>query len=217
MAELIQTERAKRLLSEALECCVSYRHEFITPEHLLLVLLTDDVFYRALNDFTDPTELSEQIEQQLEELETIPEEMEYQPEVSAQMSDVVGRALEMVVSSSAEAMDMPHLVRSILLLEDSWASYLLQNALGGNEVAFMSQLISIPDSPKSSGKASKEEKSRPAWKNLVTCMNELYTRHNPLIGREQELQRTIQVLCRRDKNNPLHVGEPGVGKTALVW
>ncbi len=217
MAELIQTERAKRLLSEALECCVSYRHEFITPEHLLLVLLTDDVFYRALNDFTDPTELSEQIEQQLEELETIPEDMEYQPEVSAQMSDVVGRALEMVVSSSAEAMDMPHLVRSILLLEDSWASYLLQSALGGNEAAFMSQLISIPDSPKSSGKASKEEKNRPAWKNLVTCMNEIYTRHNPLIGREQELQRTIQVLCRRDKNNPLHVGEPGVGKTALVW
>ena len=217
MAELKQTERAKRLLGEALECCVSYRHEFITPEHLLLVLLTDDVFYRALNDFTDPTELSEQIELQLEELETIPEDMDYQPEVSAQMSDVVARALEMVMTSSAEAMDMPHLVRSILLLEDSWASYLLQSALGSNEAAFMSQLISLPEYPKSAGKASNEDKNRPAWKNLVTCMNELYTRHNPLIGREQELQRTIQVLCRRDKNNPLHVGEPGVGKTALVW
>ena len=217
MAELKQTERAKRLLGEALECCVSYRHEFITPEHLLLVLLTDDVFYRALNDFTDPTELSEQIELQLEELETIPEDMDYQPEVSAQMSDVVARALEMVMTSSAEAMDMPHLVRSILLLEDSWASYLLQSALGNNEAAFMSQLISLPEYPKSAGKASNEDKNRPAWKNLVTCMNELYTRHNPLIGREQELQRTIQVLCRRDKNNPLHVGEPGVGKTALVW
>jgi ATP-dependent Clp protease ATP-binding subunit ClpA len=48
-------------------------------------------------------------------------------------------------------------------------------------------------------------------------MNDLYQKQNPLIGREQELQRTIQVLCRRDKNNPLHVGEPGVGKTALVW
>ena len=130
MAELKQTERAKRLLNEALECCVSYRHEFITPEHLLLVLLTDDVFYKALNDFADPTELSEQIELQLEELETIPEDMDYQPEVSSQMSDVIGRALEMVVSSSAEAMDMPHLVRSILLLEDSWANYLLQSALG---------------------------------------------------------------------------------------
>ena len=48
-------------------------------------------------------------------------------------------------------------------------------------------------------------------------MNDLYGKQNPLIGREKELQRTIQVLCRRDKNNPLHVGEPGVGKTALVW
>ena len=217
MAELKQTERAKRLLGEALECCVSYRHEFITPEHLLLVLLTDDVFYRALNDFTDPTELSEQIELQLEEMETIPEDMDYQPEVSAQMSDVVARALEMVMTSSAEAMDMPHLVRSILLLEDSWASYLLQTALGGNEAAFMSRLISMPEYTNTPKDASKEDKNRPAWKNLVTCMNELYTRHNPLIGREQELQRTIQVLCRRDKNNPLHVGEPGVGKTALVW
>ena len=217
MTELKQTERAKRLLNEALECCISYRHEFIMPEHLLLVLLADDVFYLILNNFTDPTELSEQIEKQIEDLDTIPEDIEYMPEVSAQMSDVIGRALEMVVSSSAEAMDMPHLVKSILLLEDSWASYLLQSALDGNEAAFMSQLISMPECKNTPKDASNEEKNRPAWKNLVTCMNELYTRHNPLIGREQELQRTIQVLCRRDKNNPLHVGEPGVGKTALVW
>ena len=205
------------MLSEALECCISYRHEFVMPEHLLLVLLTDDVFYLILNNFTDPTELSEQIEKQIEDLDTIPEDMEYMPEVSAQMSDVIGRALEMVVSSSAEAMDMPHLVKSILLLEDSWASYLLKSALGDKEANFMSQLISMPDYKNSPKDASKEDKNRPAWKNMVTCMNELYTHHNPLIGREQELQRTIQVLCRRDKNNPLHVGEPGVGKTALVW
>ena len=217
MTELKQTERAKRLLNEALECCISYRHEFIMPEHLLLVLLADDVFYLILNNFTDPTELGEQIEKQFEDLDTIPEDIEYMPEVSSQMSDVIGRALEMVVSSSAEAMDMPHLVKSIFLLEDSWASYLLQSALDGNEAAFMSQLIGMPEYKNTPKDASKEDKSRPAWKNLVTCMNELYTRHNPLIGREQELQRTIQVLCRRDKNNPLHVGEPGVGKTALVW
>jgi ATP-dependent Clp protease ATP-binding subunit ClpA len=48
-------------------------------------------------------------------------------------------------------------------------------------------------------------------------MNDHVEERNPLIGREAELERTIQVLCRRDKNNPLHVGEPGVGKTALVW
>jgi ATP-dependent Clp protease ATP-binding subunit ClpA len=48
-------------------------------------------------------------------------------------------------------------------------------------------------------------------------MNDHAEEKNPLIGREEEMERTIQVLCRRDKNNPLHIGEPGVGKTALVW
>ena len=52
---------------------------------------------------------------------------------------------------------------------------------------------------------------------FVTCVNDHLTDHNPLIGREAELERTIHVLCRKDKNNPLHVGEPGVGKTALVY
>ena len=55
------------------------------------------------------------------------------------------------------------------------------------------------------------------WHQLVTCISDLVEQHNPLIGREQELDRTIQVLCRAEKNNPLHIGEPGVGKTALVY
>lgn len=55
------------------------------------------------------------------------------------------------------------------------------------------------------------------WKKYVTCINEHLKDKNPLIGRENELDRTIQVLCRKDKNNPLHIGEPGVGKTALVY
>ena len=55
------------------------------------------------------------------------------------------------------------------------------------------------------------------WKKYVTCINEHLAEKNPLIGREKELDRTIQVLCRKDKNNPLHIGEPGVGKTALVY
>ena len=55
------------------------------------------------------------------------------------------------------------------------------------------------------------------WKKYVTCINEHLKDKNPLIGREKELDRTIQVLCRKDKNNPLHIGEPGVGKTALVY
>ena len=55
------------------------------------------------------------------------------------------------------------------------------------------------------------------WHKLVTCISDKVDQHNPLIGREKELDRTIQVLCRAEKNNPLHIGEAGVGKTALVY
>jgi len=61
------------------------------------------------------------------------------------------------------------------------------------------------------------ETSEVDFDSFVTCINEHLDEHNPLIGREHELERTIHVLCRKDKNNPLHVGEPGVGKTALVY
>ena len=55
------------------------------------------------------------------------------------------------------------------------------------------------------------------WHEEVVCLNDIADQHNPLIGREKELERTIQVLCRKEKNNPLHIGEPGVGKTAIVY
>ena len=55
------------------------------------------------------------------------------------------------------------------------------------------------------------------WRNYVTCLNENLDGVNPLIGREDELERTMQILCRKEKNNPLHLGEPGVGKTAIVY
>lgn len=61
------------------------------------------------------------------------------------------------------------------------------------------------------------DKPQEQWKSLVVCINDTLSNHNPLIGRQEELDRTIQVLCRHDKNTPLHVGEPGVGKTALIY
>ena len=65
--------------------------------------------------------------------------------------------------------------------------------------------------------AAEDSGEKQPWRQFVTCLNDTYTSHNPLIGREDELERTIQVLCRKDKNNPLHIGESGVGKTALVY
>ena len=217
MAEIRQTERASRVLNNALECCKSYRHEFVMPEHLLSVLIEDDNFYAALNIFCSPQTLAERVDEFLRQVDPVPEGIEYEPEVSAQMGMVIESAVQDVALSSAEFIDTPHLVRGILKLEDSWAAYLLKDCLYGKETNFMSQLINCCDFEDKLHDDAEGNEGKAAWRRLVTCMNEHYTRYNPLVGRERELKRTMQVLCRRDKNNPLHVGEPGVGKTALVW
>ncbi len=214
---------ASRLLNKALVYSSDYRHEFIMPEHLLLVMTIDDFnFCTAIGTFCPAGTLKERIEKYLSGIDSISWDIDYEPVASEQMTKVIETAVQSVVSSSAEALDVPHLVRGILSLEDSWAAYLLKDCLNGHEAEFMSNLISEYEyddlfNISDEDYEKTENRDKAAWKKLVTCMNELYKEQNPLIGREQELQRTIQVLCRRDKNNPLHVGEPGVGKTALVW
>ena len=215
MAEIRQTERAARILHIAWEYCQKDRNEFVTPEHLLLAMMRDEVFVQTLSDFCRPDKMADSLFRQMREVETVPEGKDYEPEASAQLGEVINYACQQVVNSSAKSLDIPHLVMGILHLEESWACYLLKNALADQESHFLSQLISGYDDLLEAD--TDERKPDAAWKKLVTCMNDMYQQQNPLIGREQELQRTIQVLCRRDKNNPLHVGEPGVGKTALVW
>ncbi len=219
MAEIKQTERASKILNKSLQCCLDWRHEFIMPEHLLMTLLDDDNFHAALNIFYSPETLADRLEKQLATIETIPEDRKYVPETSVQMSRLLEIACQQVLNSSAKAVDTPHLVTGLLQLEDSWACYLLKDALYGKEGNFMSHLINFCDFDDHLEEeyGTEGDKQPTAWRKLVTCMNDHVDEKNPLIGREQELERTIQVLCRRDKNNPLHVGEPGVGKTALVW
>ena len=217
MAEIKQTARALRVLNAAMKCCRDYRHEFVMPEHLLFVLLDDFNFGKALAIFNSPEVLAERLEEKLEDIETVPDGRDYEPEASSQMGKVIEVACQQVFYSSAEAVDIPHLVMGLLQLDDSWACYLLKDALGDKEGDFMSEIVSFCELEDHLEEETGEHKPEAAWRRLVTCMNELYESHNPLIGREEELQRTIQVLCRRDKNNPLHVGEPGVGKTALIW
>ena len=217
MAEIKQTERAAKVLHIAMEYCRKDRNEFVTPEHLLLAMLRDENFVHILNDFYGPDLLADRLFEEMIEVERVPEGQEYEPEASNQLGQVIEFACQQVFNSSAKALDIPHLVLGILHLDESWACYLLKEALGTRESEFMSQLISAYDFDDHLEEETGEQKPDAAWRRLVTCMNDLYENHNPLIGREQELQRTIQVLCRRDKNNPLHVGEPGVGKTALIW
>ena len=217
MAEIKQTKRAANILKETVDCCKEYRHEFIMPEHLLMVLIDELSFGHLFNLIADLQTLAEKLEEKLEETEVVPEGQPYNPELSALMGQVIDIAYTQVINSSAQALDIPHLVMGILQLKESWACYLLKDALGDKESDFMSDLISAYEFSDHLEEETGEHKHEAAWRRLVTCMNDLYQNHNPLIGREQELERTIQVLCRRDKNNPLHVGEPGVGKTALIW
>lgn len=217
MAEIRQTERAAKVLNDTMKCCKEYRHEFIMPEHLLFVLTDEFNFNRIFNIFYPIETFVERLEEKLEDIETVPEGQDYEPEASIQLGQVIEFACQQVLNSSAKALDLPHLVMGILHLDESWASYLLKDALGTKESNFMSELISAYEFDDHLEEETGEGKHEAAWRRLVTCMNDLYQNHNPLIGRERELARTIQVLCRRDKNNPLHVGEPGVGKTALVW
>ena len=221
MAEIEQTERAGRVIKSALGYCKTLRNEFVMPEHLLLALVEDSNFNSALAAYCSPLTFANKIEDFLDDIEVVPQDIEYHPELSIQTGQVIDNAIKHVENSGAELIDIPHLVKGLLeLKDDSWASYFLKDSIGDNEQYFMQELIDYCeyDDMIFDENIDDEAKSpKSSWKQLVTCMNDNYLKHNPLIGRDNELKRTIQVLCRCDKNNPLHVGEPGVGKTALVW
>ena len=220
MADIKLTERLNDLLQECIELCKERRYEFVTPEAVLYELLSEDVFCSVIDFYCDITELMDEVENRLVETGFVPYDQEYQLMPSEQYTQLMGKASLQVISSSADALDIPHVVVAMLELEESWAAYLLKKHLGACEPEFVSDIVSTYDEAsmvdENEGEERTEEEAA-GWRRLVTCMNDVVDQKNPLIGREAELERTIQVLCRRDKNNPLHVGEPGVGKTALIY
>ena len=219
MAPIQLTDRLEHVRLRAFTICEQCRHEFVMPEHLLAALLEETKFFRTINSFSNPSTLYNEIFEFLTETESVPMEIDYEPTLSTQFQKLLSDTVKQMNFSEVEAMDIIHVVNSLLDLEDSWASYLLGKSIHNEKAEFMCQLIDAYNDQAADpqGTTKEEENNTPRWKQLVTCMNDHYTRHNPLIGRDSELERTIQVLCRRDKNNPLHVGEAGVGKTALVW
>ena len=201
------------------------RSEFLTPEHVVYVLLDDEKFTNAImacNPDADIHSTKDAIWQEIQRMDKVPEGQSYFPENSYLLDQAIHQATVQVMSADRDIVDVPHLIDAILDYEDCWAGFYIMLAIDGDDATFLRKLIdnyhtspaSLPLEP-AVGAAPKQAGSN--WKDMLVCINDNLSSHNPLIGREEELERTIQVLCRKDKNNPLHIGEPGVGKTAIVY
>ena len=223
-----KSKKAIEAYNYAAEKAYELRKEFLVPEFLLLGISMQSEFKALLQSYqSDATHLGIELLEQIDEMESVPEEEgEYDMLVSVQMAEVMERSEDIALSAGRKKVDVPHLLQAILMLEESYACYLLQRYTTTDTPELLTCIIAaykgeqlpmhIPeDDPVTDDWLMAEE--TPSWRALVTCVNDLVATHNPLIGRDWELERTIQVLCRKEKNNPLHVGEPGVGKTALVY
>lgn len=206
-------------IKQAIEDCDFWRHEFVTPEHVLYAFASQEQFASASELLPhDASWLITQLEKEFMSMEVVPETQKYVIEGSQQFSEMMSLAIKQAQYSDQETLDVPHVVAAMLMLNDSQAAYLLDQFTGDEKGEFMQSLVSAYAVDETGEAADGDDANSPApWRKLVTCVNDTYADHNPLIGREAELERTMQVLCRKDKNNPLHVGEPGVGKTALIY
>jgi ATP-dependent Clp protease ATP-binding subunit ClpA len=202
------------------------RHEFMTVEHLLLALLDNPSAVEALNACdVDMNILRKELNDFIEETTPVipngENERETQPTLGFQR--VLQRAVFHVQSSGKTEVNGANVLVAIFSEQESQASYFLKKSDISrlDIVNFISHGISkIDDSlplPSEEAEASIEEEPR-TIDNFAVNLNEEALKGNidPLIGRESELERTLQVLSRRRKNNPLYVGEAGVGKTAIA-
>ena len=207
-------------IKQAIEDCDFWRHEFVTPEHVLYAFASQNQFASACEWLPhDASWLITQLEKKFLSMEVVPETQKLVIEGSQQFSEMMSLAIKQAQYSDQDTLDVPHVVAAMLMLNDSQAAYLLDQFTGDEKGEFMQSLVSAyaVDETGEGAEGDDDANSPAPWRKLVTCVNDTYAAHNPLIGREAELERTMQVLCRKDKNNPLHVGEPGVGKTALIY
>lgn len=209
----------------AISLCDKWRHEFVTPEHVLYAIAEQEPFVEAASTAElDARAIQEKLRPELTKMEQVPEGIAYTIEGSEQFSEMMAHAVKQAQFAESDELDIPHIISAMMELKESLAAYCLHLAVGDDQPGFMSFLVSCYEMSRMSfmdmsedGDEEGDHMQPKQWRSLVTCLNDTYASHNPLIGREDELERTIRVLCRKDKNNPLHVGEPGVGKTALVY
>jgi ATP-dependent Clp protease ATP-binding subunit ClpA len=222
-------------LHRAIEYANERHHEYATLEHLLLSLVDDRdaaAVMRACNVDLERlrTKLTDFLDKELTNL-ILDQDSEAQPTASFQR--VIHRAVVHVQSSGREEVTGANVLVAIFAERESNAAYFLQeqDMTRFDAVNFISHGISkragmseprsirgVEEDAATVEEAENKKRSTDALEAYCVNLNQKAKdgKIDPLIGRDKEIERTIQVLCRRSKNNPLYVGDPGVGKTAIA-
>ena len=216
-------------LNAALKEAKSRRHEYVCLEHLLYALLQDK---DASNAIISCGGNIDRLRKGLEEffqthLETLPGGSDHQPQQTLSFHRVLQRAVIHAQSAEKKEINGGNLLIAMFREPDSYAVYLLQEqgitrfdlvnyiSHGVSKIAAAEEWSQNEDEQGEEEKPDRRVKPLEAFAvNLVAKAQQGNV--DPLIGREDEIERTIHVLCRRRKNNPIYVGDPGVGKTALA-
>ena len=210
----------------ALNEAMKRRHEYVTLEHLLYALLHDRDVIEVINACGGDVPL---LQKQLDDfmnrtLEQLADDAEVQPVLTAMLQRVVQYAQLHAQSSGQKEVDTGQMLAAIYQAERSQAVYLLRSQ-GVNKLDVLQYLshgvgkdTPVPKPAFAGDEEAAAEQTGDPLKLFAVNLNEKAEKGeiDPLIGREPELERTVQILCRRRKNNPLFVGEPGVGKTAIA-
>jgi ATP-dependent Clp protease ATP-binding subunit ClpA len=207
------------------------RHEYVTLEHLLYALLFDEATAQVVRHAGgDPAAIKKELEQFLsEQLESVPEDTFATPTASLGVQRAIRRAVAHVQSSGKEQVTGGNVLVAIFAERDSPGVSVLERSgvTRLDVVAYMSHGISKLDGEDAGaekepaaleGEAEGPRSRRDPLKAYTNNLNEeaKEKRIDPLVGRSNEVARMIQILARRKKNNPLLVGDSGVGKTAIV-
>jgi ATP-dependent Clp protease ATP-binding subunit ClpA len=199
------------------------RHEYLCLEHFLWAMLKDPFAANILRACgADLSALQKQLDEHLSALENVPKETQLQVEETLAVTRVLRRAAVHVQSSGKKEMDAGDVLAAMFHEENSFAVYVLKQQ-GVTRLGILEYIShgmpSVDDEPASI--SIEDDKSASKGDALASFAVDLVAKAkagkiDPLIGRQDELQRTVHVLCRRRKNNPVYVGDPGVGKTAIA-
>ena len=234
MPEEIQVSQAlQRMLTDASVLASVNKNKLVTPEHILLTALNDGKVRAALTFVTTDLLINnviEKLRERIAGMESYPED-EPEPVItySYQYEQLMAAVVVLCHNAEVGMVDVYHLIHEMMDLKDSYAANCLHLLVSDEDKGDFFEALgeNYPDTLNENYemKTDEAEEMQPvgndavpsSWRDYVLCINDHLADHNPLIGREMELDRTIQVLCRKDKNNPLHIGEPGVGKTSIVY